>query len=109
MSEQERADYWANNALLADGLREECRACQRLYEAVFELKRVRARIELLGVRGVPPEAYPPPATELRHLAADKVARLLAALDKLDGDLLTPVRLGDATLPPLAAVVAVARS
>lgn len=98
------ADPQVQNALSL-----EVQGVQTLFDVIFTLKKIRARIESLGVPQMSDETVAESAVgELSHLTGGKVKRLLAAMDVLDAALLTSVDLAGVTIPPVKALVDVIR-
>lgn len=97
------------NPQIQNALSREVTAVQKLYDTVFELKKIRAQIEALGVPQMSDEMLAESTIgELSHIGGGQIRRLLDAMDVLDVAFLTPVSLDGVTMPPIKAVVDVIR-
>jgi hypothetical protein len=77
----------------------EVAALRQLYETTFQLKAIRAKLQLLGVSQLPADTMFP--GELGHVTPIKITAIFAAMDALDTVFLTPAANG---IPPIKAIV-----
>lgn len=77
----------------------EVAALRQLWETTFQLKSIRAKLQLLGVESLGDDTTFP--GELAHLTKIKLTACFVAMDVLDGAFLTPN--GDG-IPPIKAIV-----
>ena len=77
----------------------EVAAIRTLYDTTFELKAVRAKLQLLGATALPADAVFP--GDLSHVTPAKLTAMFAAMDALDAAFLTPNAAG---VPPIKALV-----
>ena len=77
----------------------EVAAVKQLYVTTFELKAIRARLELLGAASLPANTVFP--GDLGHVTSAKLTALFAAMDALDAAFMLPNASG---IPPIKAIV-----